>query len=111
MRMSVLSIIVRWSFAFSPIVSFYPQLAKQQRTGVDDGYSRGTAFLLISSHSLRLFWWLAQPFDPSLLVQSLCTIVMQVSLHLHLDGSSTLTGPKSRSNSATLFDSPCSFSC
>lgn len=77
----LISGLVRWSFAFSPIFSFAPQLHKQIKTGVD-GYSRGTAFLLISAHVLRLFWWLVQPFDLSLLAQSLCTITMQVSIGL-----------------------------
>jgi hypothetical protein len=60
--------------------AYYPQYAEIQKTGDASGFSTAVSGILVISNTIRVFFFFLDPFDVTLLVQSVAVVVGQAAL-------------------------------
>ncbi|ORX95422.1 hypothetical protein K493DRAFT_182058, partial [Basidiobolus meristosporus CBS 931.73] len=65
---------------FGPIAGYVDQYFAVRRTKTSAGFNLTTCGILLTSSILRVFFWLGDRFDPTLLYQSLVMILSQILL-------------------------------
>lgn len=66
-------------FIFGPLFAYYPQYMLLSR-GLGEAFSSVISLVLLTSNICRLFFWLGERFDNTLVYQSIVMIFVQLAL-------------------------------
>ncbi|KAK9766559.1 hypothetical protein K7432_004282 [Basidiobolus ranarum] len=77
---TILDVGMKLAMIFGPIAGYVDQYFAIRRTKTSAGFSLTTCGILLISSILRVFFWLGDRFDTTLLYQSLVMIISQVIL-------------------------------
>ena len=78
--LKIFKIIYSITFILFPLIGYIHQFIKINRLKNSDGFSKVVSLILISSFIIRVFYWIGERFDITILIQSLCGIFMQIIL-------------------------------
>jgi len=78
--LKIFKILYAITFILFPLIGYIHQYVKIQRLKNSDGFSKVVSLILISSFIIRVFYWIGERFSVTILIQSLCGIIMQIVL-------------------------------
>ncbi len=65
---------------FSPLTSYTDQILSINRTRTSAGFSLDIPFIMLTASILKIFYWPGARYDPTLLIQAIVMVVVQVVL-------------------------------